>query len=270
MTPPSGGPRLAPLRMEEDAPGTAAPLSVILVVIDTLRYDFVGANGNPWVHTPTLDGLARRGVTFDRCYAGSFPTIPCRWELLTGRAHPEGLPFHPWRPLEWGVPTVPDALREAGYVTALLCDTPHLINHGYGFDRPFHAWDLIRGQEVDRISTEPLTAADLPPPEARHWRGAPPPEGPPPAPTWPRPTPRTRPCGACRSPTASTCATGASGARRRRRTTCRPGSSPPPPAGWSATATIPGSSSGWTASTPTSRGTRRRPTGGATTRRPAG
>jgi arylsulfatase A-like enzyme len=139
-------------------------MNIILIVIDTLRYDYVGANGNTWIHTPTLDVLARRGVAFDRCYAGSFPTIPCRWEHITGRAHADGLPFHPWRPLEWHVPTIPDVLREAGYVTMLLCDTPHLINHGYGFDRPFHGWDLIRGQEVDRISTEPLTAADLPAP----------------------------------------------------------------------------------------------------------
>jgi arylsulfatase A-like enzyme len=141
-----------------------------LIVIDTLRHDYIGANGNPWIHTPALDAFARQGTTFERCYANSFPTIPCRWELITGRAHAAGLPFHPWRPLEWGVPTVPDALRAAGYVTMLLCDTPHLINHGYGFDRPFHAWDLIRGQEVDRSSTEPLTPADLPPAALRHWR----------------------------------------------------------------------------------------------------
>jgi arylsulfatase A-like enzyme len=150
-------------------------MNVVLIVIDTLRYDYVHANGNPWIHTPSLDAFAGRGVGFDRCYAGSFPTIPCRWELITGRAHPDGLPFHPWRPLEWHVPTVPDVLREAGYVTMLLCDTPHLINHGYGFDRPFHGWDLIRGQEVDRISTEPLTAADLPAPLEKLRRPRPPP-----------------------------------------------------------------------------------------------
>jgi arylsulfatase A-like enzyme len=147
-------------------------MNVILIVIDTLRYDYVGANGNTWIHTPNLDALARRGLAFDRCYVGSFPTIPCRWEFITGRAHADGLPFQTWRPLEWHVPTIPDVLREAGYVTMLLCDTPHLINHGYGFDRPFHGWDLIRGQEVDRISTEPLAVADLPaPPEALAlWR----------------------------------------------------------------------------------------------------
>jgi hypothetical protein len=90
--------------------------------------------------------------------------------LITGRAHAEGLPFHPWRPLERGDPTVPDALRDAGYATMLLCDTPQLINHGYGFDRPFHVWNLIRGQEVDRVSTEPLATVDLPPPSWRLWQ----------------------------------------------------------------------------------------------------
>ena len=241
------------------------------MVIDTLRYDFVGANGNPWMHTPTLDGLARRGVTFDRCYAGSFPTIPCRWELITGRAHPEGLPFHPWRPLEWGVPTVPDALREAGYVTALLCDTPHLINHGYGFDRPFHAWDLIRGQEVDRISTEPLAEADLPPPEARHWREAPRPGRPLPAPTSPLADAPDEAVRGLPFPYRQYLRNRRQRSRRRTEADYLPARLFATAARWlERNRDHPGSSSGSTASTPTSRGTRRRPTGGATTRRTAG
>jgi arylsulfatase A-like enzyme len=38
----------------------------------------------------------------------------------------------------------------------LINTTPHLINHGFGFDRPFHAWQMIRGQEVDRYRTDPI------------------------------------------------------------------------------------------------------------------
>jgi predicted AlkP superfamily pyrophosphatase or phosphodiesterase len=39
---------------------------VLLLTIDTLRADRVGAYGYVTAHTPTLDGLARDGVRFDR------------------------------------------------------------------------------------------------------------------------------------------------------------------------------------------------------------
>src|SRR5689334_22202597 len=41
------------------------PQNVLLITIDTLRADHVGAYGDAAAHTPTLDGLARDGVRFD-------------------------------------------------------------------------------------------------------------------------------------------------------------------------------------------------------------
>ncbi len=126
-------------------------MNVILIMNDTLRYDYIGANGNTWMHTPVLDRFAEESAVFDRCYVGSFATIPCRHDLIKGRF---GAPLNPWVPLEWEALTLPEVLRENGYVTMLINDTPHLINYGYGFDRPFHAWEMIRGNEVDRIRTD--------------------------------------------------------------------------------------------------------------------
>jgi len=122
-------------------------MNIVVVVIDTLRYDYIGANGNDWIHTPNLDSLSAKSWVFDRSYAASYPTIPHRTDAMTGRY---GGPLHPWKPLAFDVYTLPHALAEAGYCTQLIHDTPHLVNGGHNFDWPFHAWTFVRGAEVDR------------------------------------------------------------------------------------------------------------------------
>ena len=126
-------------------------MNVVFIMNDTWRYDHVGAHGNDWIHTPVLDQFARDSAVFDRSYIGSFATIPTRHDLMKGRF---GNPLHPWQPLEWEALTLPEVLRDNDLVTMLINDTPHMINYGYGFDRPFHAWQMIRGNEVDRSRTD--------------------------------------------------------------------------------------------------------------------
>ncbi len=122
-------------------------MNIILVIIDTLRYDFVSANGNDAIDTPNLDHLASESVAFDRAFAASYPTIPFRTDVITGRT---GSPFHIWKPLPHSDWTFVESLKEAGYATQLIHDTPHLVNGGHNFDWPFHTWTFIRGAEVDR------------------------------------------------------------------------------------------------------------------------
>ncbi|MHC4248241.1 MAG: sulfatase [Planctomycetota bacterium] len=132
-------------------------MNIVLVVIDTLRYDHVGVNTPEAVHTPNLDRFAAGAWNFHRAFAASYPTIPQRTDLTTGRW---GAPFHPWRPLRSDVPTLPRLLAGEGYCSQLIHDTPHLVNGGCSFDCPFDAWLPVRGAEVDRAwitdSWEPL------------------------------------------------------------------------------------------------------------------
>jgi arylsulfatase A-like enzyme len=122
-------------------------MNIILVIIDTLRYDYVGVNGNSAIETPNLDRLGAEAWVFDNCYSASFPTIPHRTDVMTGG---HGEPFHVWMPLPFEVSTLPEALARRGYATQLIHDTPHLVNGGHNFDYPFHAWTFVRGAEVDR------------------------------------------------------------------------------------------------------------------------
>ena len=39
-------------------------INVVVVILDSLRKDHVGAYGNPWIKTPNLDTLAREGLRF--------------------------------------------------------------------------------------------------------------------------------------------------------------------------------------------------------------
>ncbi len=122
-------------------------MNIIVIMIDTLRYDYIGANGNDWIQTPNMDRLAGQSWGFDRAFTASYPTIPYRTDLFTGKY---GSPFHVWKPLPHDVPTLPELLGEGGYCTQLIHDTPHLVNGGHNFDWPFHCWTMIRGAEVDR------------------------------------------------------------------------------------------------------------------------
>ncbi len=122
-------------------------MNIIILIIDTLRYDYIAANGNDWIQTPNMDRLAEQSWVFDRSFTSSYPTIPHRTDVITGRY---GRPFHRWQPLPFDVTTLPEVLAQAGYCTQLIHDTPHLVNGGHHFDWPFHAWTFIRGAEVDR------------------------------------------------------------------------------------------------------------------------
>lgn len=126
-------------------------MKFVIAMFDTMRPDHLGCYGNTVVKTPNLDRFAETATVFERAYAASWPTIPNRTDLFTGRF---GEPFHAWMPLAWDATTLPELMRQAGYVTQLIHDTPHLINFGFGFDRPFHAWWMIRGNEVDRFRTD--------------------------------------------------------------------------------------------------------------------
>ena len=69
-------------------------MNIIVLVSDTFRYDYLGCNGNAWIGTAALDRFAERAVCCDRHYLSSFPTIPNRTDLFTGRY---SFPFHGWK-----------------------------------------------------------------------------------------------------------------------------------------------------------------------------
>ena len=62
-------------------------LNIVVVMVDTLRYDYVSFHGADMVgelprpHTPNMDRFCEGAWVFDRYYTASYPTIPHRTDV---------------------------------------------------------------------------------------------------------------------------------------------------------------------------------------------
>ena len=74
--------------------------NVILIMLDSLRRDYVGCYGNDWIRTPNIDALAGEGVRFVNAYPEALPTLPVRRAMHTGmRTFP--CPRRSWSAPAW-------------------------------------------------------------------------------------------------------------------------------------------------------------------------
>jgi arylsulfatase A-like enzyme len=156
-------------------------INAILIVIDTLRPDHVGAYGNDWIKTPNLDEFAQESVKFTKMYPESLPTLPARKAIYTGkRVFPfnedkigevstgrgdyvgDALGAPGWSDISDSHDTLAERFNRKKYVSALFSDVYHQFKPGYNYQRGFSQWRWIRGQEEDaylsgpRISDEKL------------------------------------------------------------------------------------------------------------------
>ena len=58
--------------------------NILLITIDTLRADAIGASGNQVVSTPWIDRLAAGGVRFSAAHASTVVTLPSHANILSG------------------------------------------------------------------------------------------------------------------------------------------------------------------------------------------
>lgn len=147
-------------------------MNLVLVVLDTLRQDHVGAYGNRWIRTPNLDKLAAESLVFTRAYPESLPTLCFRRAIHTGRrtypyaGHREFKgDFRSvapgWGPIPEEQTTIAEWLASRGYRCALISDNYHLFKPSKNFHRGFHQWSWIRGQEVDPHRSGPAAPLEL-------------------------------------------------------------------------------------------------------------
>ncbi|MBI5506842.1 MAG: sulfatase [Deltaproteobacteria bacterium] len=121
----------------------AAPANgynVILVSIDSLRADHLGAYGYPRATSPTIDALAGRGVRFGNCQSTTSWTLPAHVSLLTGRSLLGHGVVADDRRLSDSVPTLAEAFAGAGYATHAIVSAPY-VNSRFGFARGFDEYD---------------------------------------------------------------------------------------------------------------------------------
>ena len=115
--------------------------NVLLVTIDTLRADRVGAYGSSLGLTPTLDHLSTEGVRFSDAYAHVPLTLPSHATILTGeypftnRVRDNGT-FR----LDASKPTLAKALKAARYRTGAFVGA-FVLDARFGLNAGFDTYD---------------------------------------------------------------------------------------------------------------------------------
>jgi arylsulfatase A-like enzyme len=119
--------------------------NLLVIVVDTLRADRLGAYGNTRRLTPFLDSLAARGTVFRHAYAQSSWTNPSVASLLTSRFQSQHGIIAFGSVLAAAETTLPEVLKEHGYATAAFTANGLLAERN-GFAQGYDAYGayLIR------------------------------------------------------------------------------------------------------------------------------
>jgi len=136
------------------AAGALRGSNVLLITVDTLRADRVGAYGSGKGLTPTIDSFAKDGLRFERSYAHVPLTLPSHASLLTA-SYPTRHGVHDNGTFRLGPssPTLAEALKRAGYRTAAFVGA-FVLDARFGLGRGFDVYDdrmLGRGGDVEFV-----------------------------------------------------------------------------------------------------------------------
>jgi arylsulfatase A-like enzyme len=140
---------------------------VIVLLMDTLRADGLGAYGAEPSPSPFLDRLAAASVVFERALTQAPWTAPSVSSLLSS-LYPSSFLWDArvvkghrrFFRLPAGMPWLPDRLREAGYHTAAFVKNP-ILQGGTRFDRGFQVHEWVRGDTAEDRSAGELVDAVL-------------------------------------------------------------------------------------------------------------
>ncbi len=143
-------------------PAAGTP-SLLLVTVDTWRWDYIGVSGAGKVATPNLDRLAREGVYEPEAETPCPLTTPAHATILTGL-----LPLRHrvldcvGYVLSTSVPTLAEGFRDRGYATAAFVSSLSL-DRRYGLDRGFLTYDegAMGGAGANSRDGEETTSAAL-------------------------------------------------------------------------------------------------------------
>ncbi|MCP3916698.1 MAG: sulfatase, partial [bacterium] len=141
-----------------DAPAAGDGPNLLLVTIDTVRTDRLGAYGYESANTPVLDALAERGVLFEEAYSPAPMTLPVHTSLMTGVLPPEhGARVNGMHKLAEGVPTLAQHLSSEGYRTGAFV-AAFVLDSRFGLDRGFDVYDDDLTEAYEQEVTEGLSS----------------------------------------------------------------------------------------------------------------
>jgi choline-sulfatase len=132
------------------AEAPAAKPNLLLITVDTLRPDRLGCYGSRTTETPAVDGLARRGVLFERAFSHAPLTLPAHASILLGLLPPvHGVHDNSNFRVPDAFLTLAEWLKRQGYETGAVVGAFPLDSR-FGLTRGFDYYD-------DRFGTQAAT-----------------------------------------------------------------------------------------------------------------
>jgi choline-sulfatase len=143
------------------APAADAP-SVLLISVDTLRSDRVGAYGARYGATPVLDALAAQGLRCEKAISPVPITLPAHATLFTGLYPPRhGVRHNGIFRLAPERITLAERFRDAGYATAAVVGAV-VLEKRYGLDQGFDRYDdRFAGEQANATGYLERPAAEV-------------------------------------------------------------------------------------------------------------
>ena len=136
--------------------------NVLLIAVDDMGYDTpVSFGGRVEGLTPHIDSLASKGMSFTRAYNTSSRCAPSRGSIMTGHYQDN---YNEKRggsdtTVRADVLTIPEYLRERGYMTGLFGkDTHYRPIEKYGVDRVAPMAAMAVGRSPEPVSYTHLRA----------------------------------------------------------------------------------------------------------------
>ncbi len=140
---------LAPLTTEGKDEEIPPHPSLLLITVDTTRWDHLQPYGADNVETPALAALAREGVVFEQAFAVAPITLPAHTAIHTGLYPPQtGVRNNGIHHVPADVTTLAERLRSQGWRTAAFVSAA-VLERRYGLHQGFEVYDddLSTGRE---------------------------------------------------------------------------------------------------------------------------
>lgn len=112
---------------------------VILIMVDTLRPDYLACYGSAKFPTPNIDALAANATLFKQTYSASNNTKPSTASLLTSRYLTEHRAVHKTDVLPPHITTLAEVFQQAGYYCGGIVTNVNLAPI-YNFQQGFHEY----------------------------------------------------------------------------------------------------------------------------------
>jgi len=110
--------------------------NIVLILVDSLRYDFVGVYGPKKNITPAIDSLAKKGVVFETAITQATSSKMSVASIFTGNNPAKNNMYRRQDKLKDSALTIAEILKSKGYTTIAVTENT-MTRPGLGFDQGF-------------------------------------------------------------------------------------------------------------------------------------